>query len=372
MRKLLACLALSAACSASPQAPDREDTPVLDDGFAYAPTDVWRTAAPAALRMDSAAVARIVRDAGTGRFGALHGLLVIRHGYVAVEQYFNSWSAAEPHTMQSVSKSVTSLLFGILHAQRPAVTALSRPALELLPQYAGSIANMDDRKASMTLRDLLMMRTGMDFYEQPYPGSPLDQLNRSQGDWLKLILDTRMRAAPGVDWAYNSGSPILLCGIMREVTGDNVDAFAQRELFEPIGIGVRGAWWFRSPFDALPHCGGGLNLRAADLARVGYLVLRNGRWGGRQLVPAAWIAASTSPLSTGPSLIFSALNSSYGYYWWGFPVRRGGAGHGVIAASGSGGQWLFVVPEYDLVVAIIAQNGAGLDLFYELIGAVRP
>jgi CubicO group peptidase (beta-lactamase class C family) len=345
------------ACDASPQ-----DIGALDDGRDYFPTEQWRIARARALGFDEARFERMLRDAHEGRYGSLHGLIVIRNGYVAAERYYD-WSAATPHTVQSVTKSVTSLLFGIVRARHPDSAALQRPLLEVLPQYAATIANDDTRKRSITLQHMLSMRTGIDFFEQPYPGSPLDELNRSRDDWVRLVLDRPMIAQPGSQWAYNSGAPIVMCGVMRELMNEPVDVFAQRELFEPIG--VRGASWVRSAHDQLPHCGGGLNLRALDLARIGYLVLRRGQWQGRQLVDAGWIEESTAAISTGPTLFFHTFNSSYGYYWWGFPVRRGGSDHGVIAASGSGGQWLFVVPSRDLVIVVVAQNGAGLDLLYD-------
>jgi CubicO group peptidase (beta-lactamase class C family) len=214
------------------------------------------------------------------------------------------------------------------------------------------------------------MRTSMDFWEQPYDGSPLDQLNRSSGDWTKLVLDRPMTGTPGTAWAYNSGAAILAGSVIREISGTNVDAFARAELFEPIG--VRGETWAKSPFDGLPHCGGGLNLRAVDLARVGYLVLRGGAWGSRQIIPPTWLAASVAPDSRGEPVFFSSFGSAYGYFWWLFPTRRGGTDAGIIAASGSGGQWLFVVPSLDLVVAIVASSGAGLDLLYDgLLPAIR-
>jgi CubicO group peptidase (beta-lactamase class C family) len=214
------------------------------------------------------------------------------------------------------------------------------------------------------------MRTDMDFYEQPYSGSPLEQLNNSRGDWVRYIVDRPMVGRPGDDWAYNSGAAILACGVIREVTGTSADAFARRELFEPIGV-VRETW-FTSPFDGLPHCGGGLNLRPIDMARVGYLVLRRGKWGDRQVVPTSWIDSSTAPISRSGVSIFTAYNPGYGYFWWTFPVRRGGSDAGVIAASGSGGQWIFIVPSLDLVVAVAGTNAAGLDLLYDgVLSALR-
>jgi CubicO group peptidase (beta-lactamase class C family) len=332
---------------------------VPDHGADYIPAAEWRTAVPAATGFDAPRMDAVKRDVTRGRYGTIDGFLVVRYGYLVVEQY-DRWSRNSPHTMQSVTKSVTSLLTGIALAQHP--RPLDTPVLDVFARYP-NIENVDVRKRALTLRNLLTMRTNMDFWEQPYPGSPLDQLNRSSADWVKFVLDRPMTGAPGTAWAYNSGAAIVIGGVIRELTGDAPDVFARRELFEPLGI--TGETWYRSPFDALPHSGGGLGLKPIDLARIGYLVLRNGRWGTRQVVPADWMSSSVQPVTRGAPVFFSQYGSGYGYFWWTFPVTRGGSDAGVIAASGSGGQWLFVVPSLDLVVAVVATNGNGLDLLYE-------
>jgi CubicO group peptidase (beta-lactamase class C family) len=335
-------------------------TPVTDSGQGYVPDTAWRTAVPVAVGFDGGRMGALVRDVNNGRFGAIDGVVVVRQGYMVLEHYRN-WSRERAHTMQSVSKSVTSLLVGLAMQAKPALT-LDTPVIGVFPRYA-QLENDDARKQALTMRHLLTMRTSMDFWEQPYAGSPLDQLNRSSGDWVKYILDRPMVGDPGSTWAYNSGAAILACAVIREATGQAADAFAADALFRPLGI--RGATWYRSPFDGLPHCGGGLNLRPVDLARIGYLVLRGGRWGDVRTLSQAWIDESTRPISRGNPVFFSNYGSAYGYFWWLFPATRGGSDTGVIAASGSGGQWLFVVPSLDLVVAVVATSGAGLDLLYD-------
>jgi CubicO group peptidase (beta-lactamase class C family) len=340
-----------------------------DSGSSYAPGSEWRTASPSAAGFDSARIAALGRNVTGGRYGSIQGVAVIRYGHLVLEQY-NGWSRDQSHTLQSVTKSVTSLLFGILtKTAPPSLVDLDRPVLDVFRRYA-EVSNVDARKRALTLRHLLTMRTSMDFWEQPYAGSPLDQLNRSSDDWVKLVLDRPMLDTPGRAWAYNSGAAILMCGVIREVSGTKADDFARRELFAPLGIA--GESWAKSPFDGLPHCGGGLFLRPLDLARIGYLVLRGGKWGDREIVPASWIAASTKVDSRGSPVFFDSYGSGYGYFWWLFPTRRGGTDSGVIAASGSGGQWLFVIPSLDLVVVVVATNGNGLDLLYdEILPAIR-
>jgi len=362
--RCVAIVALSASVGACQTAnsPPGNVAVVADSGATYFPSASWRTETPAAVGFDAGRLDNAIREVSAGRYGSMHGVLVVRFGYLVVDHY-DSWDKTRVHTMQSVTKSVTSLLFGIAQSKTSGdAGSLDRPVLDVFKKYS-SIANVDDRKRALTLRHLMTMRTSMDFWEQPYPGSPLEQLNRSSDDWVKLVLDRPMTGTPGSVWAYNSGAAIAMGGVIRELSGRNVDDFARSELFEPIG--ATGETWARSPYDGLPHCGGGLNLKATDLARVGYLVLRHGRWGDREIVPRAWLDLTTAPVTRGSPVFFSSYGSAYGYFWWLFPTRRGGTDTGIIAASGSGGQWLFVIPSLDLVVAIVAAEGNGLDLLYD-------
>jgi CubicO group peptidase (beta-lactamase class C family) len=363
----MAALCVAACRHSSVEAPS---TPILPDSVLnYFPGTTWRRTTPSPAGFDASRISALENDVSGSRYGAIDALVVVRYGSVVVEKY-NNWSPDRAHTMQSVSKSITSLLVGILQsAKSDGSASLDKRVVDIMRRYA-PFANDDDRKAVLTLRNLLMMRTSMDYWEQPYPGSPHEQLNQSTGDWTRFILDRPMIGRPGDTWAYNSGAAILSCAIIRELASQPVDEFARRELFAPVG--VVGETWFKSPFDGLPHCGGGLNLRPIDMARIGYLVLRHGRWNDRQVVRSGWIDSSTTRLSRGEELIFSSYNSGYGYFWWTFPAHRGGSDAGVIAASGAGGQWIFIVPSLDLVVAIAATNGAGLDLLYDgVLAAIR-
>ncbi len=351
---------LTGACGGSPTAV-AQVVQVSDSGATYVPGPAWRRAEPATLGFDAARLQAMIRDVTNGRYGVVHGVVVVRYGWVAAEHYAG-WGPSAPHTMQSVSKSITSLIYGIATAGGTSPSGrLDRPVLDLFARFA-PVAHSDTRKNALTVRDLLTMRTSMDFYEQPYAGSPLAVLNASSGDWTRYILDRPMVGTPGMTWAYNSGAAILIGSAIRELTGEHADVFARRELFAPIG--VTGETWARSPFDGLPHTGGGLNLKPMDLARVGYLVLRGGRWGERQIVTRAWLDSSTRAITRGSPVFFANDGAGYGHFWWTFPTQRGGTDAGIIAASGSGGQWLFVIPSLDLVVAIVAGGGNGLDLLY--------
>jgi len=159
----------------------------------------------------------------------------VRQGWLVVDEYFNGGSEAQLHTLQSVTKSVTSLLVGIA-VSRGAIPSVDRPVISFFPEYT-NLENLNERKRAMTLRDLLTMWTGLDWSENPYRGSPLEQLNNSRGDWLRLFLDWPTRDAPGTRFEYNSGGVITLGGVLFNTTGLPADAFARQYLFDPIGVG---------------------------------------------------------------------------------------------------------------------------------------
>ena len=345
------------------------------DAATYWPGTSWRTATPAQVGVDAAAITTLVSRLRSGALGPEHALVIVRKGYLITDEYFAGWTADSIHTEQSVTKSVASLVTGVAIA-RGDVRGVDQPLVELLARYA-PIANLDDRKRALTVRDVLTMRTGMDWNEDSYVGSPLERLNNLQTDWLRFVVDWPMREQPGTRWQYNSGAVIALGGAIGVAAGTNTADYARTHLLRPIGI--TGDKWYRGFPDALPHTGGGLFLSTRDLARVGYLVLRRGRWNETQVVPESWITESTRPIVT-PTYRLGGRTSSYGYLWWLYTLTGGQPDASttdlVIAASGAQGQWLFIVPRHDLVVAINAGITSGPDpgldmLFGTILSAIR-
>jgi len=348
-------LAAAPACGGQPVAApsDRSQlTPV-------SATAEWPASTPDNQGINSQSLRDLVGRINRGAYGAVSSLLIVRHGQLVVEEYFG-WSASRAHTVQSVTKSVTSLITGMAIDRRTLSTA--DRAIEFFPAYR-PIANLDDRKRSITVADLLTMRTGLDWSESTYPGSPLQQLNDCGCDWIRFVLDWPMREPPGTRWEYVSGGVILLGAIVGAATGQRIDLFAAEQLFAPLGM--ESVSWYQGLPNGLPHSGGGLNLRPRDMAKIGQLVLDGGRWRGTQVVSEGWIRESTQPRLTNVRS-FGAYPADYGYLWWTLP-------RGVITASGAQGQWIFVVPAAELIVVVTGETDAnflsGPDLLY---GQVLP
>jgi CubicO group peptidase (beta-lactamase class C family) len=345
------------------------------DGSNYYPTSQWRTSSPSEQGLDAKILKKLVKRIRKNKIAGLDGLLVARNGYLVVDEYFNGSRPDDLHTLQSDTKSVTSLLIGIA-AQQGMISSLDQQVLGFFPEYR-RIRNADDRKSAMTLRDLLTMRTGLDWGEDPYQGSPLFQLNNCQCDWLKFVLDWPMRETPGTRFEYNSGGVILLGGVIRNVSGMPTDVFAQQNLFDPLGI-AQVRWAYGEP-DNLPHTGGGLNMKPRDMAKLGYLVLRRGLWEDKQIVSREWLDESMQHHVRNPRT-FGSHPVDYGYLWWLLPLDGSGTDQGeqadIYTAAGARDQWIFVIPRYDMVVVVtgntVSSFAQPVDFLYtDILNAVR-
>jgi CubicO group peptidase (beta-lactamase class C family) len=318
----------------------------------------WQTAQPEAVGLD-AAVLHGLDDHLKSLDGAnIHSLLVVRRGSLAFERYFGGedeiWGKSvgrvefdreTKHDLRSITKSVTSLLLGVAVARR-LIDGIDRALFDFFPEYA-ELRTPDN--GHVTLRHLLTMSPGFAWNEYvPYtdPANSEMRLIRSP-DRYRFALEQPIETRPGQFFKYNSGASELLGAVVRKAAGVRLEDFAREALFEPLDI--TDVEWSNYPNSEIVSSSGGLRLRPRDLAKLGQLVLTNGRWGERQIVSAEWIEVSTTPQIGHPDgLLF------YGYQWWlgrSLLDRREVAW---TAAMGLGGQRLFIVPRLDLVVAITA------------------
>lgn len=320
--------------------------------------------------MDGAALGALAGKVRDGTYGSTHALLVVRDGHLVFEEYFGRWNADRLHEMQSVSKSVVSMAVGIA-LERGELDSLEQRVVDFFPDL--EIENRNAWKEAIDIGDILRMSTGT-AYEEGYRGSPHYQLNRMSRGWTKFWLDQEMVAEPTTVWRYDSGGVIALSEIFRRTTGMHVDDYAREHIFDPLGI--ERYEWERNA-EGHPHAGGGLHLRARDLAKLGVTMLQDGVWRGRQVVPADWVERSTQTkfrFSDG-----AAPFVGYAYLWWVFapdPAVEGGSP--IVAGTGLGGQYVFLVPDHDMVVVAVGwsldpeqSQGAISFLYEDILPAVR-
>ncbi len=303
--------------------------------------------------MDQAILDDLILEINAGTYGEVHSVVIIRDGKLVLERYFRGYYRSRIHAMGSCSKSITSVLMGILHRDGY-VRNLDDSLLSYFPEYP-FIANRDSRKNSITVRHALMMAGGFEWDEWalPYsdPNNDVVRLTRENGDWYKAALDRPMARDPGSEFVYDGMLTMLLAGIVENQSGEHAEDFCAQRLFWELGI---TNWhWYKSATGQIA-ASGGLQISAIDFAKIGYLFLNNGRWGNRQIVSENWVVESTHPWIT------RGHNGSYGYQWWRRRDRNALARSMKINdfyyASGYGGQFLWVVPHLDLVVVTMAGN----------------
>jgi CubicO group peptidase (beta-lactamase class C family) len=299
----------------------------------------------------SGALATLVDDVRSGRFGEVGALLVARGDELLAEQYFRGQTRDAVVPVYSVTKSVTSLLAGLAIADG-GIASPAVPLLALLPDQA-LVLRADPWRERITLRDLLTMQAGIawDEFAAPYddPRNPVVQLLQSP-DWVAHVLARPMARPPGEAFAYNSGATVVLGEAVARAVGRPLREYAQERLFAPLAIPASP--WHHGP-GGVANAGSGLSLRAVDLLALGRLVRDGGRAGATPIVPAWWIEESTAPATS------ASLGTRYGYQWWrlgpdvGFDPARP-----VIAAIGWGGQAIVILPEDRLVAVTTASNFA--------------
>lgn len=352
-------------------------------GQATWPGRTWPVATPQSVDVAAAVLDSIDAEIRSGRYGYVDRLVVIRRGQLVYDKsytqdyaaaygdsarrrsplnphdpggpynYYNPWwhptyRGGDLHSLQSVTKTITSVIIGVA-VTRGDFPSINTPVLRFFDTTA--VRNIDDRKRRMTVRHLLTMTGGFDWNEGvPYvdPRNTAVAMEASS-DWVGFVINRPVALEPGSQFRYSSGESQLLSHIFRQATGVDIEEYAARHLFAPIGI--ERWFWKRTP-TGLVDTEGGLYLEARDLARIWYLFLRDGMWNGSQIVSSQWVRESVSPAvqtSANPA------GPRYGLKWW---LYRNPADSSrlVWAGSGFGGQVPMAFAERDLVVVFNGWN----------------
>lgn len=325
-------------------------------GAAFMMPGTYRAAA-ASGDIDSL-LAPLLRD---GKVSGLHTLLAARGGRLLVERYWEGedWNRGIPlgkvafgpkvmHDLRSVSKSIVGMLYGIALADGK-VPPPEAKLYAQFPEYA-DLAKEPGRDR-FTIAHVLSMTLGTAWDEITFPYS--DPRNSeiqmdAAPDRYRFILDRPIVGEPGVKWTYCGGATALLGHLIAKETGQSLLDFARKAMFEPLALGP--IEWTKGR-DGEPLAASGLRMRAPDLLRIGQMMLGNGAWQGRQIVPAEWLKRSTQ------AVVEIDEFRRYGWHWYivEFPGDTPRTEH-AITAIGWGGQRLFVLPSHDLVVAMNAGN----------------
>jgi CubicO group peptidase (beta-lactamase class C family) len=277
-----------------------------------------------------------LRDAAgqAGEQERSRSLLVVHGGRIVLERYYGEANSETLHDVRSVTKTVVSTLVG-LAIEDGFIRDVDQPLGELLPD---SLAELRPEQQAVTVQHLLTMSSGFAWTEA---GSVGYNAWRTSDDYLGHFLDPDMTSEPGASFNYNSGAIYLLGLLVEEATGMELEAFADQELFGPLGITTR-QW--ESMGNGRVNGGAGIDLRTRDLARLGQLFLQEGMSGDRRVLPSGWEQEATANRFPWTASFGPVTALSYAYLWWLDLSRE------AYFAWGYGGQYVYVVPSLDLVV----------------------
>lgn len=294
------------------------------------PTAGWMESTPEDQQLDSEKLLEAARFIGQNRSN-VYSILLVRHGTVVFERYFQGSGPQTLHRVASVTKSVLSTLVGVAIKQGY-LRSVDQKLIDFFPDLEHTLKS--SVKDFLTLRLLLTMKEGLLFSED------FEEWEKNK-EKTQFILNLPSIQEPDENIRL-SNAPQIVSRIFNIVTGMNAAEFAEQHLFRPLGI-QKYEW----PVDSTGTAwgSGGLRLTTRDMAKLGHLFLQQGIWEGRALLPPTWVdEATTNHKTSGPP---------YGYYWWLGTL----GGHSYYGAVGFGGQHIFVFPDLDLIFVTTAEVG---------------
>jgi CubicO group peptidase (beta-lactamase class C family) len=270
----------------------------------------------------------------------LHSLIVSRRGEVVLERYFNGTRATRPANVKSVSKSVISALVGIA-IQRKMIPGVDAP---IATWFSELKTDREATKQAITIENLLTMQSGLESTSNRNYGAWVQSRN-----WVQYALRRPLLASPGTSMQYSTGNSHLLSAILTTATRSSTWRFANDTLGKPLGFSF--PQWPQDP-QGIYFGGNDMLMTPRQMVSFGELYLNRGRAGGAQVVPEPWVEQSFVPRGRSP-----ISGTEYGYGWW---IREMG-GRRAYYAWGFGGQYIFVVPDLDLVVVTTSASTVAED-----------
>ena len=295
----------------------------------------WPTATPEEEGMDSALLADLLGKIESDG-NHIHSLLIVRHGHLVLEDYFDPFDKNTAHQLASVTKSFTGALIGKA-IEKGYLKGVDQP----LYTFFSDVTLDDPAKKAITIGNVLSMSSGLDWpeWDNEYrsPVNPYSTIIY-ENDSAKYFFDQPMAHTPGKVFNYNTGGSHLLSAVVTRASGESTLDFAKKELFGPLGIS--DVKW-ETAEDGIYKGGAGLSLRPRDMAKFGQLYLQQGIWQGQPIINKDWINQSAQAHATYSPTV------KYGYQWW-LPQSKG------MVAVGWGNQNIWVLPQADMVVVFTA------------------
>ena len=286
----------------------------------------------------------------------LSSVLVMQHGELLFESYFNGVKPDDLQDIRSASKTLTGLMYGKAIADGYFKSEKDK-VLESFTDYS-NLQFPSEQKSNMTFFDLLTMTNPLECDDMNNLSLGHEERMYLRYDWIAFFLNLPARANPpwepkmsdneyGRDFAYCTAGISVAAAAIERASGMKFSDYTNRTLFEPLGI-ENIEWPFNEA--GLTQGGGGLKISSRDLLKIGQLVLNKGEWDGEQLIPSGWIDKSLQSYSNA----MEELNATYGITFWQLPYPYKDGTVRSFAAAGNGGNYLYIVPELELVTVITA------------------
>ena len=292
---------------------------------------------------------KFLEDTGTTAF------LVIRDDKLLYEGYFNGYDRESTQTSFSVAKSFVSALVGIA-IEEGYIGSVEDPITKYVPELEGP--EMD----KITIRHLLTMSSGLRYSGEGGGGGPLGDDAKTYYDpnLRELALTVEPEVEPERRWEYNNYHPLLLGMVLERATDRPVATYLSQKIWRPLGMEAEGSWSLDSEASGFEKMESGINGRAIDFAKFGRLYLNRGEWKGKEVVPQSWVEESTRVDTTTDPADF------YQYFWWVDVVEPD---RGRFMARGNLGQFIYVVPDKDLVIVRMGED-FGYNRWPELLRSI--
>jgi CubicO group peptidase (beta-lactamase class C family) len=316
----------------------------------------WPTDTPDATHSLKSRLGAMETSIRSGAFQKIGSILIARHGKLVYEAYFDG-DADTLRDTRSVTKSITDALVGLAISDG-SLASTQVHILDMLPGRAARLQNVDSRKSSISVEDLLTMSSPLECDDWNDASRGNEERMYLVEDWTQFVLDLPIRGrshlgnevtAPpfGRFFSYCTGGVFVLSEVIENTTGVRADRYAQARLFDPLGI--RNVTWLYSPMNT-PHTGGKLMMTSRDLLKIVQLYLNGGKWQGRQILDAAWVRTSTQPHARIDE------QTEYGYLWWLKSFASRGKLYPAFYMSGNGGNKAVGLPALDIAVVITSTN----------------
>ncbi|MDJ1472872.1 serine hydrolase domain-containing protein [Xanthocytophaga flava] len=306
-----------------------------------------------AQQVDKSIVEELKTKIASKTYPKIDAIVVEQDNKIIIEEYFNEFKKDSQHDMRSSFKSITSLLAGI---------AIDKKLISLddkLGRFFPELKN--EAKRNISVRNLLEMRSGLNCEEFYGMGPECEEDMSKSEDWVAYCLGVDLIREPGLNWSYNSNEPMLVGEIIARASRMTVMEFAKLNLFQPLEINEYK--WTISP-KGQGMTAGSFYMKPTDMLKIIDLVRNNGKWKGKQIISADWIKLSTdchisidfsfARYSRIPNAKYESAR--YGFFWYKENLTYKDINTEILFASGNGGQYMMLLPEYNLTVVFTGSN----------------